>query len=60
MRMPLGWRGASRARVKSEVILQSVALPEVGSMPGGYAEGRNVVFHKVDMVAASLGYENLN
>ena len=29
-------------------------------MPGGYAEGRNVVFHKVDIVAALLGHENLN
>jgi multidrug resistance efflux pump len=35
----------------------SIPLPS-RSMPVGYAEGRNVVFHKVDIVAASLGHEN--
>jgi hypothetical protein len=29
-------------------------------MPGGYAEERNFVFHKIGPVAASLGHENPN
>jgi hypothetical protein len=29
-------------------------------MPVGYAEARNIVFHKSDIVAASLGHENLS
>ena len=28
-------------------------------MPGGYAEGRNLVFHRIDIMAAMLGHENI-
>ena len=28
-------------------------------MPAGYAEARNLVFHKIDVMAASLGHENI-
>jgi hypothetical protein len=30
------------------------------SMPVGYAEARNMVFHKIDMLDASCRYENIN
>jgi hypothetical protein len=29
-------------------------------MPAGYAEARNMVFPKIDIVAALLSHENLN
>ena len=29
-------------------------------MPDGYAEERNLVFPKVELMAASLGHENVN
>ena len=29
-------------------------------MPGGYAEGRNLVFHTVPPMAALLGHEKVN
>jgi hypothetical protein len=29
-------------------------------MPVSYAEARNMVFHKIDIVAALLSHENIN